>query len=514
METAFFPDSIDSSTWNSSADAQSRIFHKKDSHQSSTVEELASELTPQNSTDQPTNEPTWVERHQQSLIDDIMAGKISGRYYLLLGEKGTGKTSMILEAIRRSNGQFCTMFDAHPDPEIFRIRLGRALNFEFFEDYIGGMFSLRGPRDTTALLDIERAFNKLEHVAIKVKKKTGRPLVLVINNAHMIKYDEAGTSLVELLQQKAESLAGSVTLIFNSDDYWVYERLKQLGTKLDVVTIKDMSRSEAVNALQLARHKVFGTYLSDTQANDIYNLVGGRPQHLAAVASVRDYKKACHKLIDRERTWFLNQCGLLGEDMDDDVMESGKFSTSAMLLMRALVEMDRQNGNLYNNTPEDKLVSDHTLPQVPLWIARRIMTRPDYIQRYDTLNIFTIDSNSFVRADSVAMMQGFHEIAAMPQFDKLLEETMDRVSAIESLGRTRELVAKDLVQEGGLYRFMHEDYQQPGSSSKKSSWVLKLEQPQEEEQDGEDYENLNLNEERRHWWWKKRDAKFKTGENK
>lgn len=54
----------------------------------------------------------------------------------------------------------------------------------------------------------------------------------------MIKYDEAGTSLVELLQQKAESLAGSVTLIFNSDDYWVYERLKQLGTKLDVVTIK------------------------------------------------------------------------------------------------------------------------------------------------------------------------------------------------------------------------------------------------------------------------------------
>lgn len=196
--------------------------------------------------------------------------------------------------------------------------------------------------------------------------------------------------------------------------------------------------------------------------------------------------------------------------MDDDVMESGKFSTSAMLLMRALVEMDRQNGNLYNNTPEDKLVSDHTLPQVPLWIARRIMTRPDYIQRYDTLNIFTIDSNSFVRADSVAMMQGFHEIAAMPQFDKLLEETMDRVSAIESLGRTRELVAKDLVQEGGLYRFMHEDYQQPGSSSKNPLGSLS-EQPQEEEQDGEDYENLNLNEERRHWWWKNVMQSLKQG---
>lgn len=465
--------------------------------------------------------PMWVERPQQKLLDDIISGKIAGRYYLLVGEKGTGKTSMLLEAMRRTKGQYCTMFDAHPDPEIFRIRLGRALNFEFFEDYIGGMFSLRGPRDTTALLDIERAFNKLEYVATDIKKRTGRPLVLVINNIHMIRDDEIGQHLVELLQQKAETLAGAVTLIFNSDDYWVYERLKKLGTRLEVVTIRDMSRKQAIQTLKAARRRILNENLTTKEANDIYNLVGGRPQHLAAVAASLDPKVSCHKLIDRERTWFLNQCGLLGEGMDDDVMESGKFSTSAMLLMRALVEMDNRRGKCLNEHPENELEEDHVLPQVPLWIARRIMTRPDYIQVYDNLNIFTIDSNSFVRADSVPMMQAFHEIAAMPKFDELLEETMDRVSAIESLGRTRELVAKDLVQSGGLYRFLQEEYQDPaekdsankgifynGKSGKKPSWILKLEQPQEDEEEEDNFDNLNLNEERKSWWWRKRDAKF------
>lgn len=464
--------------------------------------------------------PAWVERPEQELLDAIVSGKKTGRYYLLIGEKGTGKTSMILEAMRRAQGQYCTMFDAHPDPEIFRIRLGQALNFEFFEDYIGGMFSLRGPRDTTALLDIERAFNKLEHVATTVCRRTGgRPLVLVINNVHMIRDDELGQHLIELLQQKAESLAGAATIVFNSDDYWVYERLKKLGTRLEVVTVQDMSRAQAMQTLHATRARVFGhddeaSMLSEQTANDIYNLVGGRPQHLAQVAASRDAIKACHQLIDRERTWFLNQCGLLGAEMDDDVMESGKFSTSAMLLARALVEMDRQRGKHLTHVPAgERRGGDHVLPQIPLWLARRVMTRPDYIQRYDALNIFTIDKHSFCRADSVPMMQAFHEIASMPQFDELLEETCDRVSAIESLGRTRELVLKDLVVPGARYRF--EEIAAASRGGKGREWAMSVEAPVEEEDDDDEgeFEKLNLNADARKWWWSKRDATYRKGSN-
>lgn len=353
--------------------------------------------------------------------------------------------------MKKVDGYNVAIFDAHADPEIFRIRLGKALNFTFSEDYIGSLFSIRGPRDTTALLDIERAFSKLEELAIRrISKTNNRPLVLIINNAHLIKETEEGIKLIELLQQKAESLSGSglVTIIFNSDDYWVYEKLKRLGTRLELINVRDFSRNETVKSLKFIREKFFPSKkfpelkLDDEMCSNIYDLIGGRPQHISQVARHRDIITACHQIIDREKTWFLNQCGLLGTDMDDDVMESGKFSTSAMLLMRAFVEMDRNC--------DDHSTEDHHLPDLPLWRARQIMTRADYIQQYDNLNIFTIDSESTVRADSVPMMRAFHEIASQRHFDELLEDTIERVADIESLGRTREIVLKDL-NYGSMY---------------------------------------------------------------
>ena len=392
----------------------------------------------------------WVDRPQQKLLDDIIAGEIIGRYFLIIGEKGTGKTSLILEAMKKVNGFNVSIFDAHADPEIFRLRLGKALNYSFNEDYIGSLFSIRGPRDTTALLDIERAFSKLEELAIQRVNKVHKPLIMIINNAHLIKENEEGVKLLELLQQKAESLSGSglLTLIFNSDDYWVYEKLKQLGTRLELINVRDFNRKETINALKYIRHRYFPSKqysLDDDVCNAVYDLIGGRPQHITQVARHKDIIKACHQIIDREKTWFLNQCGLLGFEMDDDVMESGKFSSSAMLLMREFVEMDRKRMNtLITNSKTKSDAKDHVLPELPLWRARQIMTRPDYIQKYDNLNIFTIDSESRVRADSVPMMRGFHEIASQPHFDQLLEDTCDRVADIEALGRTREIVMKDL----------------------------------------------------------------------
>ena len=122
----------------------------------------------------------------------------------------------------RTGGELCSMMEAHADPEIFRLRLGKALDFEFHEDYIGSLFSIRGPRETTALLDIERAFNKLEKVALARRRLSGKPLVLIVNGMHMVHDDDVGRDLLELLQQRAEgwAAAGLVTMVFNSDDYW------------------------------------------------------------------------------------------------------------------------------------------------------------------------------------------------------------------------------------------------------------------------------------------------------
>jgi hypothetical protein len=48
------------------------------------------------------------------------------------------------------------------------------------------------------------------------------------------------------------------------------------------------------------------------------------------------------------------------------------------------------------------------------------------------------------------MHRAFKQIVAEPGFREHLQATIDRIAAIESLGRTRELVAKDLVL-GGKY---------------------------------------------------------------
>lgn len=75
-----------------------------------------------------------------------------------------------------------------------------------------------------------------------------------------------------------------------------------------------------------------------------------------------------------EKTWFLNQCWILGTEMDDDVMDQQKFASAAMVLAKAMVDLEKQMEHRYH--PEQ----GHILPEIPLHKAREIMTRADFIQ--------------------------------------------------------------------------------------------------------------------------------------
>ena len=88
--------------------------------------------------------------------------------------------------------------------------------------------------------------------------------------------------------------------------------------------------------------------------------------------------------------------------------------------------------------------------------ARFVMTRSDFIRQHHDLSIFSIDSHAVVRADSVPMQRAFNEICAELGFEDFLEATLERIGAIESLGRTKELTFKDLW-EGGKYRITTRD---------------------------------------------------------
>ncbi|KAI2627802.1 hypothetical protein GGR54DRAFT_432848 [Hypoxylon sp. NC1633] len=395
----------------------------------------------------PPNAQHWIMREEQAKVDKIIDGTEKGHYYLIMGEKGCGKSSMLLEAMRKIDGEGCAMFEAHADLEIFRVRLGKALDYEFHEDYIGGYFNERGPRDTTALLDIERAMNKLEKVALLYRARKNKPLLLIINQVHLIRDDEDGKDLLELLQQRAEAWAATnlVTMIFNSDSYWIYENFKQLATRMEVMSITDLPKAEALTALQKYRQRYFSEETDTSILEEVYDRVGGRLSFLNRVARSHDMLATCDRLKELEKTWFLNQCWILGSEMDDDVMDSQKRSSAAMVLALALVDKEKEMEQTYD---PDK---GHILPWYPMHKAQEIMTRADFIREFDRLNLFTITSTAQVRASSVPMHRAFKEICAEPGFRQFLEDTLERIAAIESLGRTRELVAKDLVL-GGKYR--------------------------------------------------------------
>jgi hypothetical protein len=145
-----------------------------------------------------------------------------------------------------------------------------------------------------------------------------------------------------------------------------------------------------------------------------------------------------------------------------------------MVLAQALVKLESEMP--VTTSPDD---GSHIIPQIPLHLARQIMTRADFIKSYDHINLFTITSDAFVRADSVPMQQAFRSICEEEGFDELLEGTLQRISDIESLGRTREIVAKDLVL-GGKYKFILKDGERRGE---KVTEVM-LEQKEDEEEKG------------------------------
>lgn len=102
------------------------------------------------------------------------------------------------------------------------------------------------------------------------------------------------------------------------------------------------------------------------------------------------------------------------------------------------------------------------------------MTRSDFIRSYDHANLFTITSEAVVRADSVPMQRAFRSICSEEGFDDYLEATLQRINDIESLGRTREVVAKDLVL-GGQYKILLKDGKTKGEKVTEVSLATKIE---------------------------------------
>lgn len=127
-----------------------------------------------------------------------------------------------------------------------------------------------------------------------------------------------------------------VTMVFTSDDYWVYERFKQLATRMEVISVDELPKAQAVAALRNYRRRYFAENVPTRMLEQVYDRVGGRLNFLNRVAKSHNMLETCEEIKQIEKTWFLNQCWILGSEMDDDVMDQQKWAVSTSLgLLRA-----------------------------------------------------------------------------------------------------------------------------------------------------------------------------------
>ncbi|CCM06409.1 uncharacterized protein FIBRA_08670 [Fibroporia radiculosa] len=392
-----------------------------------------------------------MRRQEQDLVDNIIGGREAGQYFMLLGCKGTGKGTMILDAMQGIQAEGVAVCDAHPNLEVFRLRLGRALNYEFNEDTQTGLFQRRDPREGGAALDIERALSKLEKVALRYACRTGRPLVLVLNNIHFFNNDDDGRNMLLQLQQRAESWAagGILTMVFSTDDFWPFLVMRKVASRMQVVSVRDLSLQDAIHASAHMRLSARDEAADPAMVREAVSVVGGRLSYLSRVSRAQDMRSCAHDMLAVEKAWLQSQIGLI-PDCDDDVMDEQKWSSCSWLLLREFVrqreedERARDEAIASGMLDPGEATQELPLPKIPYYKCRQIMTRTDFLEDLDRANIIAIDTSHDVMPDSVLLLHAAKAVVEEEGFGELLDNVRARVDEIESLHRTRELTFKDV----------------------------------------------------------------------
>lgn len=287
--------------------------------------------------DDPSRLPIDPPRPEQELVSAIVRGREEGRYFLVMGPKGTGKSSMFIGAMADTQAEGAAYFEAHPDLTVVLDRFSEAINFSMNRDYLGSLLGLGDPSGTTTMQALERALHKLEQALILRREREKRPAVIIMSAAHLLARDEDGRSMLRCFQQRAERWAntGTATFVFLSDDYSCYKALRRTAVRMDTVTVRDLTRTQALNTLRAMRQAYYGDggTLTQPQLDAVYRLTGGRLAILNDVARRQDMLRAAQRLISDEKHWILSFTGII-EDHDDDVMDEQKWSTCSWLLVR------------------------------------------------------------------------------------------------------------------------------------------------------------------------------------
>ncbi|CAF1266341.1 unnamed protein product [Adineta steineri] len=215
--------------------------------------------------------------------------KLVSSYYIVVGDHGTGKTTLIRQAARKAGGGVIYV-DVPSNVEKFGASFARAIRFNFKEHLRlstwieSKMFG--SPPDEGKEASWERVLLSFRKYAHHYRKKHGRVPVLIFDNCD---------SLAKKDQKMLEALQDSAKIAID-DSQWITVFVASIGETPEqmegrssitrassFIQITDLSEEEAMTYLTEKRH------LSKDLAHDMSALYGGRLKSLQKAATKIDH---------------------------------------------------------------------------------------------------------------------------------------------------------------------------------------------------------------------------------
>ncbi|CAF0853079.1 unnamed protein product [Adineta ricciae] len=280
-------------------------------------------------------EDQLLERRELcSTLESIMRpveDKLVSSYYIVVGDHGVGKTTLIRQAARKI-GRGVIYVDVPSNTEKFGFAFARAIRFHFKEhlrlsNWIESkMFG--SPPDDGKEASWERVLISFQQYALDFKKRYGHVPVLIFDNCDSLARKDQ--KMLEILQDTAKTAIDDstwVTVFVGS----VGETPEQMEGRSSItrassfIEIGDLNEKEAMTYLTEKRS------LSKDMAKQVYDLYGGRLKSLQnaatkiesgvsfteiRLATLNDIFRRIEKLRCRatseEQTFIFNiLCGLL-----------------------------------------------------------------------------------------------------------------------------------------------------------------------------------------------------------
>ncbi|CAF0805144.1 unnamed protein product [Adineta steineri] len=228
---------------------------------------------------------------RKSLLDTLtsivtpVADKLVSSYYIVLGEHGVGKSTLIRQAARNV-GRGVIYVDVPSNVDKFGFAFARAIRFNFKEHIRlstwieSKMFG--SPPDDGKEASWERVILTFEKYAIDFKKRYGSVPILIFDNCDSLANKDP--KMLEILQDTAKTAIDDstwvtvfVTSVGNAPEQM--EGRSSITRASSFIEVSDLSKDETMTYLIEKRN------LSKEMANNLYGLFGGRIKSLQNAAS-------------------------------------------------------------------------------------------------------------------------------------------------------------------------------------------------------------------------------------